>query len=43
MAIGDVRPQDPSDQPQGHSLSDTNLLTQGLDQDEYEGEDDHHD
>jgi hypothetical protein len=43
MVIGDVRPQDPSDQLQCHSPSDTTPLAQGLDQDEHEGEDDHHD
>jgi cobalamin biosynthesis protein CobT len=49
MAIGDVRPQDLSEQPQGHSPSDTTPLAQALDQnheenqDELEGEDEHHD
>jgi hypothetical protein len=43
MAIGDIRLQDPSDQLQGHSQNDTTPLTQGLDQDKYEGEDEHHD
>jgi hypothetical protein len=43
MAIGDVSPQDSSEQPQGHSLNDTTPPTQGLDQDEHKGEDEHHD
>jgi hypothetical protein len=49
MAIGDVRPQDPSEQSEDHSPSDTTPPTQGLDQDheenqdEHEGEDEHHD
>jgi hypothetical protein len=43
MAIGDVRLQDPSDQPQGHSPNDTTPPAQVLDQDEDEGEDEHHD
>jgi hypothetical protein len=43
MTIGDVRPQDPSDQLQGQSPSDTIPPAQGLDQDEHEGEDEHHD
>jgi hypothetical protein len=49
MAIGDVRPQDLSEQSQGHSPSDTTPLAQALDQnheenqDELEGEDEHHD
>jgi hypothetical protein len=43
MVIGDVRSQDPSEQPQGQSLSHTTPPAQGLDQDEYEGEDEHHD
>jgi hypothetical protein len=43
MAIGDVRPQDSSDQPQGQSQNDTTPPTQGLDQDKYEEEDEHHD
>jgi hypothetical protein len=36
MAIGDVRPQDPSNQPQETSPNDTTLPTQGLDQDNHE-------
>jgi hypothetical protein len=43
MAIGDVRPQDLADQPQGHSPNDTTPPTQGLHQDKHEGEDEHHD
>jgi hypothetical protein len=48
MAIGDVRLQDPSDQPEGHSLNDTTPPTQELDQDhkenqDHEGEEKHHD
>jgi hypothetical protein len=43
MTIGDIRPQDPSDQPLGQTPSDTTPPTQGLDQDEHEGEDEHHD
>jgi hypothetical protein len=36
MAIGDVRPQDSSNQPQETSPNDTTLPTQGLDQDNHE-------
>jgi hypothetical protein len=36
MAIGDVRSQDPSNQPQKTSPNDTTPPTQGLDQDNYE-------
>jgi hypothetical protein len=43
MTIGDIKSQDPSDQSQGYSPSDTTPPAQGLDQDEHEGEDDHHD
>jgi hypothetical protein len=43
MAIGDVRPQDLADQPQGHSPNDTTPPTQGLHQDKHEREDEHHD
>jgi hypothetical protein len=49
MAIGDVRPQDPSEQPQCQTPSDTTPTTQGIDQDheenqdEHEGEDGHND
>jgi hypothetical protein len=43
MDIGDVRPQDLSKQLQDQSPSDTTPPTQGLDQDEHEGKDEHHD
>jgi hypothetical protein len=43
MAIGNVRPQDPNDQPQERSPNDTTPPTQGLDQDNHEEEDEHHD
>jgi hypothetical protein len=43
MAIGDVRPQDLSDQPQGQNPNDTTPPAQELDQDEHEEEDEHHD
>jgi hypothetical protein len=33
MVIGDIRPQDPRDQPQGQSLNDTTPPAQGLDKD----------
>jgi hypothetical protein len=33
----------PNGQLQGHSLSETTHPAQGLDQDEHEGEDEHHD
>jgi TATA-binding protein-associated factor Taf7 len=36
MTIDDVRPQDPSNQPQKTSLDDTTPPAQGLDQDNYE-------
>jgi hypothetical protein len=36
MVIGDVRPQDPSNQPQETSPNDTTPPTQGLDQDNHE-------
>jgi hypothetical protein len=39
MAIGDIRPQDPSDQPQGKSPNDTTPPEQGLDQEKHEKED----
>jgi hypothetical protein len=39
MAIGDVRPQDPSNQSQGHSPNDTTPPAQGLDEGEHEDED----
>jgi hypothetical protein len=35
MVISDVRPQDPSNQPQESSLNDTTRPTQELDQDEH--------
>jgi hypothetical protein len=43
IAIGDIRPQDPSDQLHGYTPSDTTSPAQWLDQDEHEGEDEHHD
>jgi hypothetical protein len=43
MAIYDVRPQDPNDQPQEPSLDDTTPPAQALDQDNHEEEDEHHD
>jgi hypothetical protein len=36
MMIGDVRPQDPSNQPQETSPNDTTPPVQGLDQDNHE-------
>jgi hypothetical protein len=39
MTIGDVRPQDPSNQPKETFPNDTNPPTQGLDQDNYEEDD----
>jgi hypothetical protein len=36
MMIGDVRPQDPSNQPQETSQNDTTSPAQGLDQDNHE-------
>jgi hypothetical protein len=36
MAIGDVRPQDPSNQPQETSPNDTTPIAQGIDQDNHE-------
>jgi hypothetical protein len=36
MAIGDVRPQDPSNQPQETSPNDTTPPAQGFDQDNHE-------
>jgi hypothetical protein len=36
MAIDDVRPQDPSNQPLKTSLNDTTPSAQGLDQDNHE-------
>jgi hypothetical protein len=43
MTIGDVRPQDPNDQPQEPSPNDTTPPTQELDKDKHEEEDEHHD
>jgi hypothetical protein len=43
MAIGDVRPQDPNDQPQEPTLNDTTPPAQGLDQNEHEDKDEHQD
>jgi hypothetical protein len=43
MAIGDVRPQDPNDQPQERSPNDTTPPTHEIDQDTHEEEDEHHD
>jgi hypothetical protein len=41
MAIGDVRLQDPNEQLEDHSPSDTTPPTQGLDQDHEEKQDEH--
>jgi cobalamin biosynthesis protein CobT len=43
MTIGDVRPQDPNDEPQEQSPNDTTPPTQGLDQDNNEEEDEPND
>jgi hypothetical protein len=43
MDIGDVMPQDPSDQPQKPTPIDTTPPAQELDQDEHKEEDEHHD
>jgi hypothetical protein len=43
MAIGDVRPQDPSEQPKGPSPSDNTPPTQELDQDHEKNQDEHED
>jgi hypothetical protein len=43
MTIGDVRSQDPSDQPEGHTLSDTTPPIQELDQDHEKDQDEHED
>jgi cobalamin biosynthesis protein CobT len=43
MVIGDVRPQDPNDQPQEPSPNDTTSPAQGLDQDNNEEEDEPND
>jgi hypothetical protein len=39
MVIGDVRPQDPNNQPQENSPNDTTPSAQGLDQDNHEEDD----
>jgi hypothetical protein len=41
MTIGEIRPQDPSDQLQGQSPNDTTLPTQEPDQDNHKEEDEH--
>jgi hypothetical protein len=43
MTIDDVRPQDPSNQPQETTSNGTTPSIQELDQDENEEEDEHHD
>jgi hypothetical protein len=43
MVFGEVRPQEPSDQPHGQSPNDTTPPTQGLDENKHEEEDEHHD
>jgi hypothetical protein len=43
MAIGDVMPQDPSDQLQSPSPNNSTPVTQELDGDKHEEEDEHHD
>jgi hypothetical protein len=43
MAIGDVRPQDPSNQPQETSPNDTTPPAQDLDQDNHEEDDEPND
>jgi hypothetical protein len=43
MAIGDIRPQDPSSQPQETSSNDTAPPPQGLDQDNHEEDDEPND
>jgi hypothetical protein len=43
MMIGDVRPQDPSNQPQETSPNDTTSPSQGLDQDNHEEDDEPND
>jgi hypothetical protein len=42
MAIGDVGPQDPNDQPKELFSNDTIIPVQGLDPDNHEEEDEHH-
>jgi hypothetical protein len=43
MTIGDVRPQDLSEQPKDQSRSDTTSPTEGLDQDHEKNQDEHND
>jgi hypothetical protein len=43
MAIGNVRPQDPNDQPQELTPNDTTSSAQDLDQDNHEEEDEPND
>jgi hypothetical protein len=43
MTIGDVRLQDPSNQPQETSLNDTTPSAEGLDQDNHEEDDEPND
>jgi hypothetical protein len=43
MTIGDVRPQDSSNQPQETTPNDTTSPAQGLDQNEHEDKDEHQD
>jgi cobalamin biosynthesis protein CobT len=43
MAIGDVRLQDPSDQPQGQSPNETTSPAQGLDEGEHKDKNEEHD
>jgi hypothetical protein len=43
IAIGDVRPQDPSNQPQETSSNNTTLSAKGLDQDNHEEDDEPND
>jgi hypothetical protein len=43
MAISELKPQDASDQHQGHSPNDTTPPTQELDQDKHKEDVEHHD
>jgi hypothetical protein len=43
MAIGDMRPQDPSNQAQKTTPNNTTPPAQGLDQNKYEDKDEHQD
>jgi hypothetical protein len=43
MVIGEIRPQDSSNQPQGQPPNDTTPPKQGLDQDKNEDKDEHRD